>query len=146
MTTDNELIDQILSILPALPKKLFGEVRPFEEKDLHPTHLHILHMVEQDGPLPMKTVAEKLSIKKSNLSPLVGKLIEHGLLEKKKYEKDRRVTLIRLTGEGEAFLSNKKHYMKDKMRERLESLTREERETLHNTFSNLAVILDKMNR
>ncbi|SDJ37794.1 MarR family winged helix-turn-helix transcriptional regulator [Salimicrobium halophilum] len=146
MNSDNELVDRILSVLPALPKKLFGDIQPFQESDLHPTHVHILHIIEQEGAVPMKTIAQKLAINKSNLTPLVRKLIDYGLLEKTKWSEDRRVTLVQLTGDGSSFLGDKKKHMEDKLRERLDTLSAEDRQTLHDTFSQLSVILDKMNR
>ncbi|SIS60163.1 MarR family winged helix-turn-helix transcriptional regulator [Salimicrobium flavidum] len=146
MATDNELVDRILSVLPALPKKLFGDIQPFQESDLHPTHVHILHIIEQEGAVPMKTVAQKLSIKKSNLTPLVRKLIEHGLLEKTKKAEDRRITLVQLTEEGTSFLRDKKRHMEDQLRERLDTLSAEDRQKLHDNFTQLSVILEKMNR
>ncbi|MFG6117375.1 MarR family winged helix-turn-helix transcriptional regulator [Halobacillus sp. MO56] len=140
----DELVDQTLSIIPILPKKLFSKVQLLQEEDLHPTHFHILHLVEQEEALRMSEIAQKLTIKKSNLTPLVYKLIEKNLIIRKKGKKDRRVTFIELTEQGKSFLAEKKVLMENILKERLSSLTDEDQHKLYNAFTDLSDVLSKL--
>lgn len=140
----DELVNQLLSVLPYLPKKLFGETPLVEEADLHPTHFHILHMVEHEGPLMMRTIAEKLSIKKSNLTPLVRKLLEKKLVAKQRDEADGRIIYIQLTGEGKAYLSDKKSLLENVITQRLTPLSDADRKALSKAMDQLYQVLEKL--
>lgn len=140
----DELVNQLLSVMPYLPKKLFGETPLMEEADLHPTHFHILHMVENDGPLKMRAIADKLSIKKSNLTPLVRKLLEKELVARQQDEADKRIVYIQLTDSGRAYLAEKKALLENVMTRRLAPLDEDDRRALSEAMEQLYQVLEKL--
>ncbi|WP_411954961.1 MarR family winged helix-turn-helix transcriptional regulator [Alkalibacillus sp. S2W] len=140
----NDLVDQVLTALPYIPKKIFGPYHLLETEDLHPSHFHILHTVEQFGQVQMSEIARSLSINKSNLTPLIQKLISHDLIQKEKSELDRRVTYVYLTDKGETFLSVQKRRLEAVVEERLSTLSQDDQRQLKEAFQSISKILSTL--
>jgi DNA-binding MarR family transcriptional regulator len=68
---------------------------------LSPAQCHVLHLIEPGHPLPMRKLAETLSCDASNVTGLVDRLEERGLVERRPSPEDRRVKVLRLTTSGE---------------------------------------------
>ena len=87
--------------------KLFDSERPrimalYRESGLTPPQLMTLRRVGQEGAMPMSDVARWLACDASNVTGIVDRLEERGLLRRRPSEDDRRVTMLELTGEGSA--------------------------------------------
>jgi DNA-binding MarR family transcriptional regulator len=70
------------------------------ELDLSPAQCHVLHLIEPGRPLPMRRLAETLSCDASNVTGLVDRLEDRGLVERRPSADDRRVRMLRLTPDG----------------------------------------------
>ncbi|WP_163536159.1 MarR family transcriptional regulator [Gracilibacillus sp. YIM 98692] len=140
----NELVEQVLTVLPLLPKKVFGNIPFLQNEDLHPSHFHILHIVEHEGPIKMSDISKKLGINKSNLSPLVHKLLEKQLISRVKDEQDRRVSYIQMTEEGMVFSKKKKQILYEVVQKRFETLSDEDKQELKGAFSIVNRVLSKL--
>ena len=68
---------------------------------LSPAQCHVLHLIEPGRPLPMRRLAETLSCDASNVTGLVDRLEERGLVARRPSPEDRRVKELRLTPAGE---------------------------------------------
>lgn len=68
---------------------------------LSPAQCHVIHLIEPGRPLPMRKLAETLSCDASNVTGLVDRLEERGLVERRPSPEDRRVKELRLTSAGE---------------------------------------------
>ena len=72
------------------------------EFDLAPRQAQLLlRMTERDGPLPMSRLACALRCDPSNVTGIVDRLEERGLIERHPDPSDRRVKMLALTPEGE---------------------------------------------
>jgi MarR family transcriptional regulator, organic hydroperoxide resistance regulator len=69
------------------------------ELDLHPGQAVALRLL--DEPRPMGEMAEAMHCDNSNITGIVDRLEERGLVERRAAEHDRRVKLIALTSAGE---------------------------------------------
>ena len=67
----------------------------------------------KDG-VPIKTLCEKTSLDKSTLTGIIDRLERDGYIERKPSEKDKRSTLISLTGKEQG-VANKVQKVSDKM-------------------------------
>jgi DNA-binding MarR family transcriptional regulator len=63
-------------------------------------HLHVLTVLEADGPLPMSKLAETLDVSVASATGIVGRMEERDLVERRHGETDRRVVLVRPTAAG----------------------------------------------
>ncbi|MET3683577.1 DNA-binding MarR family transcriptional regulator [Alkalibacillus flavidus] len=143
-TPTNDLVDQVLTALPYIPKKIFGPHHVLETGDLHPSHFHILHTVEQAESIQMSDIAWSLSINKSNLTPLIQKLLNHGYIQKEKSSLDRRITYVSLTEDGKQFLCEQKQRLEQVVEDRLSTLSQEDQRQLKDAFQSISTILSSL--
>ena len=141
----NDLVEQTLSVLPHMSKKLFGPVHVLHESDLHHTHFLILHMIEDAQSIRTTDIAKKMEIRKSNLTPLLNKLFEKKYITRLPDSHDKRVKYIELTSEGREFLNQKKNVIQADVEEKLATLDKAEQEKLFEAVSNLHEVIGKLN-
>ncbi|WP_416147232.1 MarR family winged helix-turn-helix transcriptional regulator [Salipaludibacillus sp. HK11] len=140
----SELVKQTLSVFPLMSKKLFGPVHILHDSDLHHTHFHILHIVADVESIRTTEIAKKLAIRKSNLTPLINKLMDKEFIRRVRDEQDRRVVYIKLTEQGNNFLEEKKEILEKEVKERLVELSEEDQQKLQEAILNLDSVLSKL--
>jgi DNA-binding MarR family transcriptional regulator len=69
-------------------------------------HLHVLSVLEGEGPLPMSHLAETLDVSVASTTGIISRMEERGLVERSHGEADRRVVLVRATPAGLAIFSD----------------------------------------
>jgi MarR family transcriptional regulator, organic hydroperoxide resistance regulator len=89
----------------AMLEFFFAKGRPrmlelWREFDLMPPQQLILGLL--DEPRPMGELARQMHCDNSNITGLIDRLSERGLVERRAVEGDRRVKLVALTDEGRA--------------------------------------------
>jgi DNA-binding MarR family transcriptional regulator len=70
------------------------------EVGLAPRQMHLLRLLEPGEPLPMSRVADALRCDPSNVTGIVDRLEERGLIERHADPDDRRVKMLALTRRG----------------------------------------------
>ncbi|HEX3433290.1 MAG TPA: MarR family transcriptional regulator [Solirubrobacteraceae bacterium] len=70
------------------------------EFDLSPMQAHVLRLLDPDQPLPMRTLARKLCCDASNVTGIVDRLEERGLVRRDAAPGDRRVKMLVVTSNG----------------------------------------------
>ncbi len=63
-------------------------------------HLHVMALLDTGGPMTMGNIAEMLGAALPNVTGLVSRMQERGVVERLRDETDRRVVLVRLTPAG----------------------------------------------
>lgn len=96
--------------------------------DLIPSHGNILTALYQnDGKLTMKEIAKRIGKDKSTVTPLVKKLLNLGYIERRKCEKDKRITYIILTDKGREIESKYKNISKEVYKTAYKGFSQEEK-------------------
>jgi DNA-binding MarR family transcriptional regulator len=67
----------------------------------YPQYLVLLVLWERDG-LPVKALGERLALDSGTLTPLLKRLEQQGLVERRRGEDDERIVRIHLTPDGRA--------------------------------------------
>lgn len=80
------------------------------------TQLHILHMLERHGQMPMSRLADVLDVSVSNATGLVDRMEERGLVARTRVPEDRRVVLVEISGAGVAMLGDAEALRDDVLR------------------------------
>src|SRR5215471_7081797 len=70
------------------------------EFELSPMQATVLRLLEPDSPLPMRTVAARLCCDASNVTGIVDRLEERGLVQRQASPKDRRIKMLVVTDSG----------------------------------------------
>jgi DNA-binding MarR family transcriptional regulator len=68
--------------------------------------LHVMHMLEGHGELPMSRLADMLDVSFSAATGLVDRVEERGFVERIRVPADRRIVLVRLTDAGRQMLED----------------------------------------
>jgi DNA-binding MarR family transcriptional regulator len=90
---------------------MFGRMRRtwwerMVQQGLSTTHLHVLSVLEGQGEMTMSRLAELLSVTQSNVTGLIDRLEERGLVERERDRADRRVYIVRLSEGGRRQLAD----------------------------------------
>jgi DNA-binding MarR family transcriptional regulator len=80
------------------------------------TQLHILHMLDRHGEMPMNRLAEVLDVSMSNATGLVDRMEERGLVARSRVPEDRRVVLVQMSAAGRAMLGDAEALRDDVLR------------------------------
>ena len=70
------------------------------EFELSPMQAHVLRLLEPEQPLPMRSLAGKLCCDASNVTGIVDRLEQRGLVERRPSPADRRVKMLVVTRSG----------------------------------------------
>lgn len=144
---EKEKLEDIVENLFVIPylfkKKLMKHDLYKEEIDLSPAHFHILLTLTEKGDMAASELGRTLSICKSNVTPLVQKLIDKGLVQRITNENDRRYIYISITEAGEKFLARHKELVLEHLKTKICRLNEEDLEMLGESLQNLKETLVK---
>jgi MarR family transcriptional regulator, organic hydroperoxide resistance regulator len=79
-------------------KRRFGAIA--SEFELSPPQVHALRLLDPEQPRPMSELAEALHCDNSNVTGIVDRLEDRGLVVRRPAEHDRRVKMLAITPAG----------------------------------------------
>lgn len=130
MTQKNEQDIEIMYQLDEAFRELRSSINTYWSKySVHGigiTHGRLLTMIANEGALKASYLAERLHITCGAVTGLADKLIENGLVVRKKDETDRRVVLLSLTELGAERAKEIKQIRKNLMLHMFANMSREE--------------------
>jgi DNA-binding MarR family transcriptional regulator len=92
-----ELVGEMTSWSPRDRMQVF---RSWLKGSLSLIHLHVLTVLEMDGPLAMSKLADTLDVSVASATGIVGRMEERSLVERQHDQEDRRVVLVIPTETG----------------------------------------------
>jgi DNA-binding MarR family transcriptional regulator len=131
--TPQQLSDEIMRLINNF-KADFDKVA--EGCHLTKVQLFALQAINYKDEIPMGQMADALHCDPSNVTGIVDRLVNHGLIVREESPKDRRTKIIRLTEKGKAFVGQIKAEMPVRMG--CDQMTAPDR-------SNLCSLLRKLN-
>ncbi|MEP7378458.1 MAG: MarR family transcriptional regulator [Chloroflexota bacterium] len=97
------LVEQILDQLePLIARQRRAVAREGCFRAISSTQLHVLFMLMSDGPSTMSHLAESLDVSLPNVTGLIDRMVEHGLVDRGRESDDRRVVTVSTTAAGRA--------------------------------------------
>ena len=139
----NKMVDDIYLLFPLFRKKLFKHKKRSKEH-IPRSYYHVLKVLKKRGELPMSKIGSRVHISKSNMTSLIDKLAEKGLVERIPDKDDRRVINIILTEKGDNLLTNLREYSNNEIKRNLSTLSNEDLEKLYDSVENIKEILMKL--
>jgi DNA-binding MarR family transcriptional regulator len=104
----------------------------------------LLSVLLRNGPTRMSKIGSFLNVTKPNITFLVDKMEEQGLIRREKDNSDRRVSNIYLTEKGRTEIEHKKTVLQQRISGRLCRLSGEELEALGQAVTTASEILRKL--
>jgi DNA-binding MarR family transcriptional regulator len=100
MNKAEKVADTFLLLFEQMHDKFLRPGEKITRPWLSRAQFHALSHLRRQGPLPISELANELKISKQQITPLICKLIDSGLVARKADEHDRRIVRIEITGTG----------------------------------------------
>jgi DNA-binding MarR family transcriptional regulator len=142
----DEISESALLIFPLLKRLIKGDPNDPARLPFRNQSYHILRILQKKGPLPMSTIGKRLSIAKQNMTPLIDKLMDDGLVKRRNDTSDRRVINIVITERGTNFLRESKLALKKIIKTNLSELGNEDIRSLDSAFKAIKAVVSKLEK
>lgn len=140
----------LLSVPPLifrmLRRRLIKSTLADLESQIKFPHLEIMMLLKEEGTLHIAEICEKLQIAKAQMTYLIDKLVELGIVARQIDAADRRTLNIALTKKGRELLDEHQNILVNTVRENMSSLSDEELEALSGSLRNLRDTLLKVQK
>jgi DNA-binding MarR family transcriptional regulator len=101
-----QLADQLLTELAwGDPRERMAEFKAWLRGSLSLIHLHVLSILEAEGPISMSRLADALDVSVASATGIVSRMEQRKLVERRHSEADRRVVLVHRTDRGDHVLA-----------------------------------------
>ena len=125
--TRQELVEDLLDeMTPWNPQERMSAFRTFLSGSLSLINLHVLTILEVQGPLSMSRLAEELDVSIASVTGIVGRMEQRRLVERRHDETDRRIVSVHPTRLGGEVFARLRRHRRDKIKKVLAQLTDEE--------------------
>lgn len=104
----------------------YQAMKRMETLGLKPSQAGILFILNCEGELSQRSLADKIGIKPPSMTVALRKLEERGYIRKEQDEKDQRIVLIRLSEKGRECIESLKGIMSDMEEVLYQGITPEE--------------------
>jgi DNA-binding MarR family transcriptional regulator len=122
-----DLVESLLDeMTPWNPNERMSAFRSWLSGSLSLVHLHVLTILELDGPLSMSRLAEALDVSVASATGIVSRMEERRLVERRHDEADRRVVFVHPTRLGAEVFARLRRQRRDKLSKLLARLTDDE--------------------
>ena len=133
------LAQNMFHALPLLKKRLLHMDLVQSEYGIPLSHVQVLFMLQDAGTMSVSEISRRLGIAKPNITPLVDRLLESGLVDRQRDVSDRRVVNVVILPAGEEKLAAIRRTISEQVLGQVETLSSAE-------FKELFDALDSINR
>jgi DNA-binding MarR family transcriptional regulator len=152
MVMRSEILEGVSVDLLSVPPLIFRGIRrrllrptlADVDVEIRPHHFEIMALLKEEGTLYVAEIGERLLIAKAQMTQLIDKLVDLGIVERTTDATDRRTINITLTDKGRVFLEEHQSIMMNAVRETMSCLTDEELRDLSDSLRKLRDILAKL--
>jgi DNA-binding MarR family transcriptional regulator len=137
--SDAELAARLRLVVTRLSRRL----RQQGDTGISASQLSALSTIDRCGPMTLGDVATAEQVQPPSMTRVVSHLEERGLVERQVYERDRRVTRVRVTSEGRELLQLSRTRKDAYLARRLQTLDDGDRFTMAAAVAVLEQILER---
>ncbi len=138
------IAENIFQVIPLLKKRM-AHISAFQsESGLPLSHFQVLSLLDERGSMSVSEISEYFNIAKPNITPLVDRLVNAGLVERVRSTTDRRVVYIVILDEGRERLKSIQALIATNVASWNSALTDDEFERLGQALSDVVTLLNKI--
>ena len=138
------IAENIFQVIPLLKKRM-AHISAFQsESGLPLSHFQVLSLLDERGSMSVSEISEYFNIAKPNITPLVDRLVNAGLVERVRSTTDRRVVYIVILDEGRERLKAIQALIATNVASWNGALTDDEFERLGQALSDVVTLLNKI--
>ena len=134
----------IFQAQPLLKKRLAKLSAIQSEQGIPLSHVQVLAMLEEVGSMSVSEISKRFGIAKPNITPLVDRLVNAGLVDRVRSETDRRVVNIVILEEGRERLRQIQNALNDHVASWQNSLSLEDFACLERALDDILTVLSKI--
>lgn len=148
MSTTNlpKISDDLFRLVVKLNSTIFKQEEFLKAMPLPPSQVKVIFYLVHNGSATMSDIAHHLCISKPNLTPIIDKLIQEGLVQRLDNPKDRRTILIEITDAAHQLFEEHKKFIKSRLATRIEHLSDEDLSQLEQSIQLVLPLLEKINQ
>ena len=143
--TDPAVIDRIalniFGVLPLLRKRLLHMDTIQSEHGIPLSHVQVLSMLNETGSMSVSEISRRLGIAKPNITPLVDRLIEAGLVDRQRDTIDRRVVNVVIQPAGQEKLTTIRSTVVDQVMEWSQTISPDDFQDLADALATITRVL-----
>ena len=136
--------ERIIQLMPVIRKTITSETFHGRKDVFSLVQFNVMMILLEEGPMIMSDLAKKLHSSKPNLTMLIDRMYQAGLVERRNRAEDRRVSEIVLTDHAREQLKNKAYELQSIFVQRMAQISDAENERLYDALGVLLEILPKM--
>ena len=108
------------------PMRKMHAMRHWPSGRLSLVHLNVLMLVDDEGAMSMRGLAEALDVSQASATGIVDRMEQRGLVARERDEQDRRVIRVGITEAGQALIAGLAAERRDHMTQMVDRLTDDE--------------------
>lgn len=140
-----DVVDQIMEQLaPLIARQRKALAQAGSYRQISSTHLHVLYMLVSRGAMPMSRLADQLHVSLPNVTGIVERMVEKGLVERTRPEDDRRVVQVRITDAGRQVLDEIDTVKRQEMANVICRLTPEQQDRALRAFTDMRIATEQL--
>ncbi len=149
---DNSILERVTEDLLSIPPVIFRIVRNKFVRaaltdigvDITPHHFEIIRLLMEEGTMHAAEIGHRLELARAQMTQLIDRLVDLGIVERQLDITDRRMINISLTSQGTSLLEEHKHIVEEAIREKMSFLSERELEELSDSLRKLWSILGEL--
>lgn len=147
-TIDPAMIDAVAQnmfhVMPLIKKRLLHMDMVQKEHGTPLSHVQVLAMLQDAGTMSVSEISRRLGIAKPNITPLVDRLLEAGLVDRQRDVSDRRVVNVVILPAGTEKLAAIRHTIAEQLLAQVENLSTSEFKELCDSLESINRILSNL--
>lgn len=136
--------EQFFDLIMQLHKKVLKPEEFMKEFPIPPSHAKVIFYLTHKGPSPVSAIGRELCISKSNMTPIIDKLLEDDYVTRYKDPKDRRILRIEVTEKAKEIFKLKREFAIKSLINKLSYLEADDLTNLSKSLESFTEILYKL--
>ena len=137
------LYDMLFQAWPLMRRRLLPSSAQQAEFGMPLSHVQVLVMLDHRGSLSITEISNSFGIAKPNITPLVDRLIEEGLVMRERNSADRRVVNVVICEKGRERLADIYRRLCDNLFDWTRTLSREDLASFNDALETIVRLLSK---
>lgn len=142
----NNLSYELYKMMLFIHNKLFDPSELAKQSAIPFSHIKVLFFLTKHNNASISDIASTLNISRSNMTPIIDKLLEEGVIDRYTDPSDRRIYRVKLTDGGYEFIRRHEDIIKVNISKKLSVLDSDSLSRLNSLVLETKQILDKIEK
>jgi DNA-binding MarR family transcriptional regulator len=121
-------VDEVIDgLAPMMAYQRHAMMQVWQDRSLSKLTLHVLTLLDHQGAMAMSRLAASVGVSVSNMTGIVDRLEQHGMVERIRDDRDRRLVIVRATPVGVARCEEAEGLRREHLRQLIGALDGRER-------------------